>query len=51
MADPRAGLGCLGPYPEEPMTGYPVSTAVNAVAKDGPALVEPLGQAADVLTP
>ena len=43
-------LDCLGPYRAERMTGYPVAAAVNAVANDGPALVEPLRQAADVLT-
>jgi putative SOS response-associated peptidase YedK len=42
VTDPAEVLGCLGPYPAERMTGYPVSTAVNAVANDGPALVEPL---------
>lgn len=37
-------LACLGPYPAERMTGYPVSTAVNAVVNDGPALIKPLAR-------
>ena len=45
VTDPRDVLGCIGPYPPERMTGYPVSTAVNAVGNDGPELVEPLASA------
>ena len=45
MTDPPDVLGCLGPCPAERMTGYPVSTTVNAVANDGPELVEPLASA------
>ena len=47
VTDPLDVLGCLGPYPAELMTGYPVSMAVNAVANDGPELVEPLRHTAD----
>ena len=45
MNDPGDVLGCLGPYPAELMTGSPVSMAVNAVGKDGPALVGPRSSA------
>ena len=40
-------LGCPGPYPTGLMMGYQVSTAVNAVANDGPELVRPLRGTAD----
>ena len=36
VTNPLAGVGGLGPYPAGLMTGYPVSTAVNVVANDGP---------------
>ena len=42
VTDPAAVLGCLGPYPDELMTAYPVSTAVNAVGNDGPELIRPV---------
>jgi hypothetical protein len=44
-------LGYFGPYPAGLIMGYPVSTAVNRVAHDGPGLVEPLGQVAHVVIP
>jgi putative SOS response-associated peptidase YedK len=40
--EPMAVLGLLQPYPEDLMTGYPVSSAVNRVGSDGPELVRPL---------
>jgi putative SOS response-associated peptidase YedK len=37
-----AVLACLGPYPEERMEAYPVSTLVSSVRNQGPGLIEPL---------
>lgn len=40
--DPDAAQALLRPHPSEGMTAYPVSTKVNAVANDGPELIEPV---------
>lgn len=42
VTDPLTVLPYLGPYPEERMEAYPVSTAVNAARHDGPELIRPL---------
>ena len=39
---PEAVLSCLGPYPDDLMTAYPVSTRVSNVRNDGPDLIQPL---------
>jgi hypothetical protein len=38
--DPGEVADLLDPYPAERMSAYPVSTAVNSPANDGPALIE-----------
>lgn len=49
--DPQADAGdlteLLGPAPDDAVERYRVSTRVNAVANDGPELVEPLEDGAD----
>jgi putative SOS response-associated peptidase YedK len=34
-------MALLQPYPAEQMEAYPVSSAVNRVSNDGPAVLEP----------
>lgn len=40
--DPADAKALLRPYPSDAMTVHPVSTKVNAVANDGPEVVEPV---------
>jgi putative SOS response-associated peptidase YedK len=42
VTDPAAVLGCLGPYRDELMTAYPVSTLVSSVGNQGPELIRPI---------
>jgi putative SOS response-associated peptidase YedK len=43
--DVETAKGLLGPYPEDDLTAYPISTRVNAVKNDDPSIVEPLDDA------
>ncbi|MFN8092021.1 MAG: SOS response-associated peptidase family protein, partial [Vicinamibacteria bacterium] len=40
-ADPRALACLLEPYPDDEMTAWPVSTAVNSPANDDPSCLAP----------
>jgi putative SOS response-associated peptidase YedK len=40
--DVETARGLLGPYPDASLTVYPISTRVNAVAHDDPAVIDPL---------
>ena len=49
--DATTAAAVIAPAPEELLEAYEISTAVNRVANDGPALLEPLAKSPTPATP